>query len=105
MKIQVIKPSKKIALSFDVTKNERGRLIISIKDALGRKTSSTFDRIRNQVPSTLLSMWVNHYLGKELLELAGKGTSVEYQGGEGSWKFRENPEIYGLHDTDRKSVV
>ena len=84
--------------------------MIEIFDNLDRRTAVSFDKVSTQTPSTLLSRWSNYFLYKELLSLAGKGSSVEYQNGnssdENEWKFRDEVTLFGLHDTvNKKGVV
>lgn len=108
-KIEVHKPSKKLELRFRTFKNSNGRFMIEIYDNLDRRTAVSFDKVSTQTPSTLLSRWSNYFLYKELLTLAGKGSSVEYQSSKGSeneWKFRNEVSLFGLHDTvNKKGVV
>lgn len=100
--IQVIRPKKKVELTFELTKNERNRDMLKLRDKEGRSTIICFDRIPKFVPSTLLARWFTHHHANELLRLAGKGSSVEYinykEGEENTWKWREDMQYYGLHE-------
>lgn len=109
-KTEVRKPANKTELRFRTFKNPNGRYMIEIFDNLDRRTAVSFDKVSTQTPSTLLSRWSNYFLYKELLSLAGKGSSVEYQKGnvseENTWKFRDEVTLFGLHDTvNKKGVV
>lgn len=90
---------KEIKLNFFTTVNERGRVLLNISDGTERVSKISFDTVRTFVPSTLLSRWVTFYMKRDLLKLAGKGSSVEYMSTNGNtWHYRDNVQYFGLHD-------
>ena len=107
LNIQVIKPSNNIVLQFRNFKNESGRYMIEIYDQKCRRTVIHCDKVKTLVPSTLLARWVNYHLHAEMLQLARKGSGVEFRKPNGNvvWQFRDKVKYFGLHDVigeDRK---
>lgn len=96
MRIEVIKPKKFLThvLEFDLQASKNK---LTLSDGEGRDTTIRFRTIGTLIPSTLFSRWLSYHKQKELLTLQGLGSSVQY--GKEDWKFRDNPKIFGLHDT------
>lgn len=103
--IQVIKPVTEIVLELSMHPTCKDMLVI--EDLKGRETLLNLAHCRTFAPSTALSRWCNYYLKDELCKLKGKGSTITYRDyvtpqEEEDWKFRTNPQYFGLNEFYRK---